>query len=312
MAIVTFCLTVACGRSEVHRSTSSDCRLIQHALGETCVPLHPKRIVPTGSGIFENLLALGIEPIATVSTFVDSPHLQARIKEFPNIGLDGEPSIEKILAMKPDLILGDIYNENIYHQLSQIAPTVLLPFTHSGDWKTFFALTGDAVGKPETAQQVIDDYYKRLDTFKQQMGDHLSQTEVSIIYVYPDTITVYTTAGFNGTILQDAGLARPPAQNLDATATQQRDSSSPIQYRISKEVLHEADGDVIFVISTHGTPGVTERLDRLKADPLWAKLKAVQQGRVYEVPDYWIGSGPIAANALIDDLFKYLLEQPQS
>ncbi|PSB23096.1 iron-siderophore ABC transporter substrate-binding protein, partial [filamentous cyanobacterium CCP2] len=46
--------------------------------------------------------------------------------------------------------------------------------------------------------------------------------------------------------------------------------------------------------------------------PLWSTLSAVQQGRVYEVPGYWIGDGPIAANAVIDDLFKYLVETPQS
>jgi iron complex transport system substrate-binding protein len=50
-------------------------------------------------------------------------------------------------------------------------------------------------------------------------------------------------------------------------------------------------------------------LERLQADPLWAKLNAVQQGRVYEVPDYWIGLGPLAAQAVIDDLFTYLLPE---
>jgi ABC-type Fe3+-hydroxamate transport system substrate-binding protein len=51
-------------------------------------------------------------------------------------------------------------------------------------------------------------------------------------------------------------------------------------------------------------------LARLKADPLWSRLKAVQQNHVYEVPGYWIGFEPIAANAVVNDLFKYLVDTP--
>jgi iron complex transport system substrate-binding protein len=35
----------------------------------------------------------------------------------------------------------------------------------------------------------------------------------------------------------------------------------------------------------------------------------VQAGKVYEVPGYWIGRGPIAANEVLDDLSTYLLEE---
>jgi iron complex transport system substrate-binding protein len=268
--------------------------------------------VTLDSTLFEDVLALGAEPIATVIPTVDAPHIRAKAASVNNIGVDGEANLEKILELNPDLILGTDYQKQIYQQSSQIAPTVLAKFTHSGDWKEIFALTGEAIGQPEKAKQVMNDYYKRLDRFKQQMGDRLSHTEVSIACVYPDSITIYTTAGFNGTILQDAGLARPSSQALDATATQQRDGESPIQYRISKERFDYADGDVIFLIATRGNAGVNEMLNRLKADPLWSRLRAVQQGKIYEVPDYWIGSGPIAANAVIDDLFKYLVNHSQA
>lgn len=49
----------------------------------------------------------------------------------------------------------------------------------------------------------------------------------------------------------------------------------------------------------------------MKTNPLWQKLKAVQNNRVYLVPDYWIGSGILAANAIVDDLYKYLLDSKQ-
>ena len=50
----------------------------------------------------------------------------------------------------------------------------------------------------------------------------------------------------------------------------------------------------------------------MQAIPLWFKLKAVQQGKVYQVGSYWVGTSPLAANRVIDDLFKFLLKNPQS
>ncbi|HEY9299988.1 MAG TPA: iron-siderophore ABC transporter substrate-binding protein, partial [Phormidium sp.] len=54
-----------------------------------------------------------------------------------------------------------------------------------------------------------------------------------------------------------------------------------------------------------------QKLAELKSDPLWQGLKAVQQNKIYQVSSHWIGSGTIAANLVVDDLFKYLIESPQ-
>ncbi|HHP7243857.1 MAG TPA: iron-siderophore ABC transporter substrate-binding protein, partial [Elainellaceae cyanobacterium] len=48
-------------------------------------------------------------------------------------------------------------------------------------------------------------------------------------------------------------------------------------------------------------------LEKLTSDPLWLQLSAVKQGRVYNVGDYIQGGGPITANLILDDLFRYLL-----
>ena len=48
---------------------------------------------------------------------------------------------------------------------------------------------------------------------------------------------------------------------------------------------------------------------RIKANPLWAQLGAVQSDRAFEVGDHWLGSGLVAANACLDDLFRLLLDR---
>lgn len=51
-----------------------------------------------------------------------------------------------------------------------------------------------------------------------------------------------------------------------------------------------------------------ESLRRFESSPLWKRLRAVQNDRVYEVdPNAWfITSGPQAANVMLDDLFERL------
>jgi len=63
----------------------------------------PQRIVSLAPGITETLYALGLDDkIAGVTTFCDWP---AAALAKPRIGGFTNPSIEKIIALKPDLIL---------------------------------------------------------------------------------------------------------------------------------------------------------------------------------------------------------------
>ncbi len=134
-----------------------------------------------------------------------------------------------------------------------------------------------------------------------------------VVRLYPDTISLYLNDSFAGTVLQDAGLSRPPSQAWDVTDAQQR-FGNPIQVQISREQIAQVDGDVIFLWTGDNTAAdrqtSQQQLQKLRQEPLWQQLRAVQAGRVYEVPGYWIGNGPIAANAILDDLFKHLVNTP--
>jgi len=86
--------------------------------------------------------------------------------------------------------------------------------------------------------------------------------------------------------------------------------------QISQELLSQIDGDVLFVWTAENeaeaNQAAQKKLEKLQTDPLWKTLNVVQKNQVYFVPNYWIGASPIAANAILDDLFKYLVKQPQS
>ncbi|MGG6293903.1 iron-siderophore ABC transporter substrate-binding protein [Leptolyngbya sp. AN02str] len=312
LALLTLTLVVACQRPAAMTppSESQDCTVVEHVAGSVCVPNTIQRMVTLDGTAFEYAIAANLTPIGTVVPEFRR-QLDALQLDVENIGRAGEPSIERILALKPDLIVGLNFHEIIYPQLSRIAPTLLVNFEHSGQWKSVFETMSAQLGQTAAAAAAMADYEARIAAFKAAMGDRLNDLQISVIRLYPETINLYLQDSFCGTVLQDAGLARPAAQAIGATEAKQR-FGNEIQTSISRELLAQADGDVIFMWTAEDSAtaeqSAQERLQQLQQDPLWSQLKAVKAGRVYRVPSYWIGSGPIAANAILDDLFQYLVE----
>lgn len=318
LALFTLGLVVAChGGTPTVSGRSADCTPVDHVAGTTCVPNQPQRVVALDSKSLEHLLSLGIKPIgATFSGQLDA-HLQQDVTEIENIGSVGEPNLERIVALQPDLIIGEEDYQRIYPQSSQIAPTILYEFEHSGQWKDIFMNVAKMLQKTEIAEQVMNDYNTRLAEFKQRMGDRLEKTKASVVRIYPDSIDFYTDYSFCGTILQDAELQRPEAQVIAVSEVQKQfNNEARVSIPFSRELLPQMDGDVMFVWTGENTPEANQqaqqKLAELESDPLWQELNVVQQNTIYQVPSYWLGSGMIAANAIIDDLFKYLIESPQS
>ncbi|MFN6501570.1 MAG: hypothetical protein RMX65_031890 [Nostoc sp. DedQUE01] len=101
-------------------------------------------------------------------------------------------------------------------------------------------------------------------------------------------------------MLNDAGLQR----------TKLQDVVTPTGYLfIPEEDLSQIDGDIMFI----GFYGNDEEnsLKKLKQKPLWKTVKAVQKNHIYLVDlSIWRGSNLIATDAVIDDLFKYLVNTP--
>jgi iron complex transport system substrate-binding protein len=312
LSLLTLGFVVACqGGTTVDQSATADCIDVEHVAGTTCVPETFERLVTLDGVTFEYTIAAGLSPIATAASGL-MDHMAEHLAKVENVGQTGEPNLEQVLALKPDLIVGLDINQAAYAQSAQIAPTVMLGFEHSGQWKASFQQLAEALGQANVAQQTMADYGARVADFRAQMGERLSTLQVSVVRIYPDTINLYMKDSFCGTVLQDAGLSRPPAQDIGADVADARFGNA-IQTSISRELFDQADGDVIFLWTGENTAEAAataqQKLEALQQDPLWRQLRAVQAGRVYIVPSYWIGSGPIAANAVLDDLFTYLVER---
>ena len=132
------------------------------------------------------------------------------------------------------------------------------------------------------------------------MGERLSKTKVSVVRFYADgSVEFRDSSSFPGSVLEDVGLPRPTVQ--------QKQTNSDFTYRsVSLERLDLLDGDVIFVAID---AGAKESFAKFIHNPLWQRLEAVQSDRVFVVDSgYWIFGNILAANAILDDLEKYLID----
>ncbi|NJN56265.1 MAG: iron-siderophore ABC transporter substrate-binding protein [Leptolyngbyaceae cyanobacterium SL_5_9] len=274
-------------------------------MGTTQVPETPERVVVIDSAALDAALALGVKPIGS-TIFGELPdYLGNQTQDIEIVGEVNQPNLESILQLQPDLILGTkISTERLYRPLSRIAPTVLTEGSgRSGDWKENFLLFAAALGKTERANQLIEDYQQRVSElrtqFNQTHNESVEDTQISVLTTGQGRVGFYTLNSFPGSVLQDVGFARPPAQ------TRPRRWAA----MVSREDLDSLDGDIIFLIhSAQSSESLT--VEEFISDPIWSQLSAVQQGQVYQVDgESWIAGRSIqAADKILDDLTQVLLE----
>lgn len=298
-----FGLITACSRTSQTSSTSpTECRMIRHTRGETCVPLNPQRVVILFDPAIANALALGIKPVGIASSPAASGnatihYLQDELAGVEFVGNQLQPSLEKILQLKPDLILGVVYQE--YAQLSQIAPTVMFEWEGTSYWRQHFQDVAEVFGKTAAAEQLMARYARRIAELKTALGSRRT-LKISCADYCCGGWRVDVKNSFIGSILNDAGLQRPAAQNVEVEGG---------LLELSEEHLSAMDGDILF-ISRLGDDEERTALNELERKPLWSRLKAVQRKQVHLVDmSIWRGSHILATDLVIDDLFKYIVQK---
>jgi iron complex transport system substrate-binding protein len=186
LMVLSLLLITACSSSITHSSSlqreplgfTSQCRVVQHTLGESCVPVQPQRVISLEiSWLLDPLLALGLKPVGTVSTYAGQreyfPGLSA--DEVAGIEIIGTPagiSLEKILKLKPDLILSLDSGKSIYNQLSAVAPTVVKEYEKiKYSFKDNLRSIAKLVNREEEAEEVLSQYQRKIETLRELSKD---------------------------------------------------------------------------------------------------------------------------------------------
>lgn len=140
---------------------------LTHVFGETTVPEPPKRVVSAGFTGQDDLLALGVVPIAVTNWFGDQPFgvwpwARTKLGDAKPVvlSLDNGIQVQQIAGLKPDLIVATDagVDQDTYQKLSAIAPTLPqsdgYPFFEP--WKDQAGAIGQAVFQRDQMQSLIN------------------------------------------------------------------------------------------------------------------------------------------------------------
>lgn len=330
---------VACQRPDhqsdetmvVVSSDGPDCRTIEHKLGATEICGQPQRIVVLGPYVLEPLLALNVQPVGYADHVAfhqgdytapsqQIPYLGHLITQpLANVGVARNPSLEAIVKVKPDLILGaDPISSRHYETLSTIAPTLL--FDHTDTVGNLNAMA-QALNRTEQAEEVLTQTQKQIASAQKAFANVVATyPQVAFLFASTDVQTLsipVRPVGLCNSLVETLGFQEIAPPGLD------KDSSRPLA-PISLEALPDLlnDADIVIVLGSNFSDlNQFDSMDNFaehQLSPLkqsWEKnsitqsINASQAGRVYFLPSYLCGAvpGPIGTELYLKELEAQLL-----
>ncbi|MBT2409850.1 iron-siderophore ABC transporter substrate-binding protein [Streptomyces sp. ISL-12] len=262
---------------------------IDHKYGSTTIESEPKRIVTVGLTDQDAVLALGKVPVGTTEWLggypgAIGPWAEEKLggAELPTVLKDTGtgPQVERIAALKPDLILavyGGLTKEQ-YESLSAFAPVVAQPKEYNDygvPWQELTERVGRALGKPDQAADVVR---KTEDTIEAAAAEHPEFKGATALMATPyEGMFVFGTQDARSRLLTDLGFSLP--QGLDKAIGDQFGAN------ISKERTDLLDQDAIVWFAGD----VTKDAAKLHADASYQDLGVVKEARevfVAESSDY--------------------------
>ena len=284
-AIATVMVIAGCAGpgADGDEASSTDGIAIQHAFGETIVPADAERVVTLGWGSTDAALALGVVPVAIpFDSYAGDdegvlPWVREAVDELgaelPTVLSDSteEPPYDEIDAADPDVILA-VYSgitEEQYDLLSEIAPVVAYPDTAwSTPWRDVISIVGDALGKSDEAQGVLDGIDEQLAAEAAAHPEFAGKT-IAGVWDLAGTFYVYKKEDPRIEFLFDLGFVNAPA--VDELAN----GDSTFFYTLSYEELDQLEADVVLSFTD-----TQEEADAFLTAPQTSVIPAVQAGAV--------------------------------
>ena len=222
----------------------------------------PERIVSLAPSITETLFAIGAgDKVVGVTKYADWP---AAVRNVTRVGGYGKyANLERIAALKPDLIIADDFALPILNKLEEIAPVVIVaPKSIEGIYKQI-ELLGKVTNREEEADLVVGEMEGVVNYVRSKVSN-LSRPRVFFVLSYYNG---YWTAG-RGTFVNSL-------INLAGGVNIFNDTEGWV--KVSEEQVIARNPDVIILLPNAGI-----NASELCGGPL-SGTTAVREGRVFTV-----------------------------
>jgi iron complex transport system substrate-binding protein len=270
--------------------TPSVITITSPSLSSPIIPQEAKRIVSLTSLASDILARLDQSKLVGIS---GSSLLQdkAQLKDLPRVS-EGRslPNLEKVVALKPDLVIGAIgFHDQIADKLKQLGIPSLLYEVKS--WESLESLTTTLATTVKADAKPLLDNFRKLQQIE-------SQSELSVlVLVSRQPILSPNKQSWAGDM-----LAKFKIKNVVA----ELQGNSPMQgyVTLSAEKILQINPDALILIDTGGE----KVLEQFKTQPFWNQLKAVNQNKVY-VFDYYglVNPGSVDAIATASEKLKQVI-----
>ena len=264
-------LVAACSSPKPGEVAKDGSVSVKHIFGETKIPAPPKRVVSAGFTEQDDLLALGVVPIAVTDWFGGQPFgvwpwAQPKLGGAQPVVLNLSDGIQadQIASLKPDLIVATNagLDQDTYTKLSAIAPTIAQsgPDAFFEPWKDQATLIGQAVFKADDMSKLIAAVGDKFASVGKN-NPQFAGKKVLLLggTFYEDSVRV-TTPGWRTDFLTEMGFTIPDT----GRGLVSRDKLA--------SVLDVAD---VLIWTTESD----DEQAALLADPVVAKLQATVQRR---------------------------------
>ncbi|WP_096625936.1 ABC transporter substrate-binding protein [Calothrix sp. NIES-3974] len=205
-------------------------------------------------------------------------------ERFANIPRVGEgrtpPNLEKIVALKPDLVIGaEGFSNQIINRLTELnIPTIL---TKVDSWQGLTELTKNLASKINADPQPL------LQRYQGFLSSNQNSNFSALVLVSNQPILSPNKSSWAGDL-----LAQFQIRNIAA----ELQGKSPIQgyVTLSAEKVLEANPETLLVVNS---PFGERLLDNFQKEPFWSKIKATQNQRIFEF-DYYGLVNPGSINSI--------------
>ncbi|OFP62052.1 iron-siderophore ABC transporter substrate-binding protein [Streptococcus sp. HMSC078H12] len=271
-------------------------KTIVHDFGTTKLKKVPKRIVILDNLYGEILNPLDITPVGATTGQADSQEFSTLFKKqykdakVVSVGWQGNPDLDKIAELKPDLILMTGEQEDLYEELSEIAPTVGYQINTDENWdyhETSLKVA-EIFDKRDEMKKDLDRVDAREAVFAENVKAKFGNQKLMYLRVTDNDIRYYAYGHF-GYLYDTYHFNRAETFNPD-----------DMFQVIDPDKLKDINPDLLIVQADS-----QELLDnKLKNNPVWSSLKAVQNNKVIyaDYSTYMLGFGIVSQEAIMKQI----------
>ena len=271
-------------------------KTIVHDFGTTELKKVPKRIVILDNLYGEILDPLDITPVGATTGQADSQEFSTLFKKqykdakVVSVGWQGNPDLDKIAELKPDLILITGEQEDLYDELSEIAPTVGYQINTDENWdyhETSLKVA-EIFDKRDEMKKDLDRLDAREAVFAENVKAKFGNQKLMYLRVTDNDIRYYAYGHF-GYLYDTYHFNRVETFNPD-----------DMFQVIDPDKLKDINPDLLIVQADS-----QELLDnKLKNSPVWTSLKAVQNNKVIyaDYSTYMLGFGIVSQEAIMKQI----------